>query len=264
MSKNKERWHFTAPYIMDPQHPVTVNLIGAGGSGSQMLTQLSRIDHSLKKLGHVGLHVTMYDPDIVTEANLGRQLFSAADLGMNKAIVLITRMNQYMGTSWNAIPELYESKIKHYQLANFTISCVDSVEARKSISVSFDNVKQWGQHPYDTPYYWMDLGNMQYTGQFVIGSSTKMEQPQDSGTLETVPQLKNVFQRFPTLSKQKVKETGPSCSLAEALHKQDLFINSMLVQVAANCLWKMFREGKINYHGAFVNLKTLDISPIYL
>ena len=34
-----------------------------------------------------------YDPDIVTEANIGRQLFGPSDLGQNKAQCLVTRIN---------------------------------------------------------------------------------------------------------------------------------------------------------------------------
>lgn len=33
-----KRVHYTDSYLMSPQHPVTVNLIGAGGTGSQVLT----------------------------------------------------------------------------------------------------------------------------------------------------------------------------------------------------------------------------------
>ena len=39
-----KRVHYTDSYLMSPQHPVTVNLIGAGGTGSQVLTCLARLD----------------------------------------------------------------------------------------------------------------------------------------------------------------------------------------------------------------------------
>ena len=74
-----KRVHYTDNYLMSPQHPVTVNLIGAGGTGSQVLTCLARLDAALRGLGHPGLFVTLYDPDIVTEANIGRQLFGPSD-----------------------------------------------------------------------------------------------------------------------------------------------------------------------------------------
>lgn len=39
-----KRVHYTDNYLINPQHPVTVNLIGAGGTGSQVLTCLARLD----------------------------------------------------------------------------------------------------------------------------------------------------------------------------------------------------------------------------
>ncbi|MBR3594408.1 MAG: bifunctional acetaldehyde-CoA/alcohol dehydrogenase, partial [Clostridia bacterium] len=39
----------------------------------------SQYDHPHTPLGHPGLFVTLYDPDIVTEANIGRQLFGYSD-----------------------------------------------------------------------------------------------------------------------------------------------------------------------------------------
>ena len=113
--------HFTHEYILNPSHRVTVNLIGAGGTGSQVLSALARMDYALYKLGHPGLHVTVYDDDVVTDANIGRQLFRGADIGQNKANVLVTRINTFFGVDWEAVSERYgENK----QQANITITCV--------------------------------------------------------------------------------------------------------------------------------------------
>lgn len=265
MMSKAEKWHFTAPYFLNPQHPVTVQVIGAGGNGSQVITQLARIDQSLKKTGHVGLHVTLFDDDIVTEANMGRQLFFPCDLGLNKAVVLITRMNQAFGSSWKAEPRKFDGSVQKVdRMANITISCVDSVEARKNIEKILypRNPDQDNMAPYWQSYYWFDLGNSQSAGQFVIGTCQGIKQPQRSKTTWPIRELPNIFAKFPSFRTQKTKKTGPSCSLAEALTKQDLFINSFLVQTAMATLWKMFREGKIRHHGAFVNLQTLDIAPI--
>lgn len=268
MNSKELRWHYTAPYILNPQHPVTIQVIGAGGNGSQVLTQLARIDRGLKSIGHVGIHVTCFDNDIVTEANLGRQLFSPSDLGLNKAVVLITRLNQFFGSSWKAEPRLFQKSVKETERsANITISCVDSVQARKEIMKLVNRKKKKGEAwltPYERLYYWMDLGNSQSAGQYVIGTCTTIKQPKRTETLEPVRTLPNIFQKFPDFLTQKTKETGPSCSLAEALQKQDLFINSCLAQFAMASLWKMFREGRTQHHGAFINLKTLDIAPIHV
>ena len=97
-----KRVHYIDNYLIDPQHPVTVNLIGAGGTGSQVLTCLARLDVTLRALGHPGLSVTLYDPDIVSGTNIGRQLFSDSDIGLNKAKCLITRVNNFFGNDWKA------------------------------------------------------------------------------------------------------------------------------------------------------------------
>jgi PRTRC genetic system ThiF family protein len=252
--------HFVHEYLLNPVHPITVNVIGAGGNGSQVLTQLARIDQSLKKLGHLGLHVTCFDDDIVTEANLGRQLFSPADLGVNKAVVLITRLNRFFGTSWDAMPIRYNLKALNRH-ANITISCVDTIASRILIDECIHDTKT-NAEPFEKPYYWMDIGNTQHSGQFVISTVYIQQQPKSKH--KTAAILQDLFQLFPGLKKQKEDTNTPSCSLAEALSKQDLFINSTLVQLAMGTLWKMFREGKLDYQGAFLNLQTLKISTINL
>ena len=82
--------HFTDRYLLNPRHPVTVFVIGAGGTGSQVITNLARMSMALQALGHPGLHVTVFDPDTVSQANIGRQLFSETELGLNKAVSLVT------------------------------------------------------------------------------------------------------------------------------------------------------------------------------
>lgn len=76
-----------------------------------------------------------------------------------------------------------------------------------------------------------------------------------------VPRM-NVITEEVRYSTIKEKDSGPSCSLAEALQKQDLFINSMLAQTGCDILWRMLREGRTFYRGAYLNLDTLRINPI--
>ena len=128
-----KRIHYIDNYLINPQHPVTVNLIGAGGTGSQVLTCLARLDTALRGLGHPGLFITVYDSDIVTEANIGRQLFSPSDIGLNKAQCLVTRMNNFFGNDWKAVPDIYPAALKDARrdnLANITITCTDNIKSR--------------------------------------------------------------------------------------------------------------------------------------
>lgn len=259
-----KRAHYVDNYLINPQHPVTVNLIGTGGTGSQVLTCLARLDVSLRHLGHPGLFVTVYDPDIVTEANIGRQLFSLSDIGLNKAQCLVTRINNFFGNDWRAEPAVYPQILKEAHrsdMANITITCTDNIKSRIDLWNILKAVPISDYRTYETPLYWMDFGNTQAAGQVVLGTVPKKIKQPASKLYETVSSLK-VITRLVKYAKVKEEDSGPSCSLAEALEKQDLFINSTLAQLGCNILWKMFRHGMIEHYGLFLNLETMKVNPI--
>ena len=107
----------------------------------------------------------------------------------------------------------------------------------------------------------MDFGNAQTTGQVMVGNiRSKISQPASSEYLP-MPRM-NVITEEVNYSTIEEKDSGPSCSLAEALERQDLYINSILAQVGCDILWKMFKEGRTLYRGAYINLDTLRVNPI--
>lgn len=248
--------HFADKYLLNPTHPVTVSLIGIGGTGSQVLGSLARIDHALIALGHPGLHVTAYDPDEVSLANIGRQQFSMVDRGLNKATVLVTRINRFFGFDWEAVPSLYGNG----QLANIVISCVDSVKSRLAIAKAVKSRNNGVD--YQRKMYWMDFGNGTNHGQVVLGTLGRIEQPK-SKKFETVSEMKVITELF-DLSQVDETDSGPSCSLAEALSKQDLFINSTLSQLGCALLWQLIINGMIDNQGCYLNLQTMNVNPIKL
>jgi PRTRC genetic system ThiF family protein len=252
----KPKMHFTDSYLLNPTHPVTVHLTGCGGTGSQVLSALSRINHTLTALGHPGLHVTAYDPDTVTEANLGRQLFSASDVNLNKAIVLTSRINRFFSTGWEAVPDFYA-----YEPANILITCVDNVKSRMDIAERMLSIPLEG-HDYSKLLYWLDFGNTQNAGQVILGTFGEIRQPQSRQYIP-IGKLPCITERF-DFSLINEQESGPSCSLAEAIEKQDLFINSTLANAGAKLLWKLFREGMTNQAGAFLNMDTMKMNPVML
>lgn len=256
--------HYTDNYLLRPYHPVTVFVVGAGGTGSQVITNLARMDMALQALGHPGLHVTVFDPDIITEANIGRQLFSEAELGQNKAMAIVTRINRFFGSTWVAESCHYPPPVpdkENPSLANILITCTDNVRSRLDLWRYLKGYRETNISNEESPIYWMDFGNAQLTGQVFIGTvRNKIKQP-TSDEYMPVPKM-NVITEEVKYSAVKEKDSGPSCSLAQALEKQDLFVNSMLAQVGCDILWKMFKEGRTLYRGAYVNLNTLRVNPI--
>ena len=102
MNTEKKAVHFTDNYLISPTNPISVNLIGAGGTGSKVLTALMEINESLIALGHAGLQVRLWDDDVITSANLGRQRFFESETGLYKSVALINRINRCIGTNWKA------------------------------------------------------------------------------------------------------------------------------------------------------------------
>ncbi len=52
MNTEKTKVHFTDSNLLNATNPVTINLIGASGTGSKVLTALMEMSHSLTELGH--------------------------------------------------------------------------------------------------------------------------------------------------------------------------------------------------------------------
>ncbi|MVZ63787.1 PRTRC system ThiF family protein [Sphingobacterium humi] len=257
--------HFTDNYLLNPTNPITVNLIGAGGTGSKVLTALMEMNHSLIELGHAGLQVRLWDDDIVTTANLGRQRFAECETGLYKSVALINRANRFSGTNWKAETRKFE-KDKYGRLpeeaqATIFITCVDNVQARFTVAEILNALGNLRNYR-DAPKYWLDFGNSQHTGQVLLSTIGDIQQPK-SEKYETVVSLPMITEEFGELLKQSEQEDNtPSCSLAEALQKQDLFINSSLTQMGCSLLWGLFRYGMTEYRGFFHNLKDYRTQPI--
>lgn len=242
--------HHLHPELLTSQ--VDIALVGVGGNGSQMLTGLARLNHAITALGHPGLSVTAYDDDQVSASNVGRQLFSRADVGLNKAVVLVHRVNTFFGADWQAVPQRFGQGLMSKSSAHIVISCVDSKSARRDIA---DTIRH--QQDYQRPHYWLDLGNREADGQVVLGEPRSENHSGEGQRLPTVIEL------FPEIADTGTPEDNtPSCSLAEALERQELFINQAVATSALQLLWQLFRFGKIDWHGAFVNLKTGHVRPL--
>lgn len=259
METTKVKAHFLPAELLNPTNPIAVCLIGAGGTGSQVLTGLARMSHSLQQLGHAGFQVCLWDDDVITDANRGRQLFAQCEVGLSKASALITRTNRFFGTSWKAIEKPFTPDADTCRHAIY-ISCVDSAAARFGIAEVLGDLDTRGYN-IDCPRYWMDFGNSRDTGQVILSTIGSIRQPASEKFIP-VGSLPQVTQEFAELLRQGDTEDLPSCSLAEALEKQDLFVNSVLAQMGCSLLWQLFRQGFTLERGIFLNLKNFRGQPL--
>ncbi len=248
--------HHLHPRLMGSTLPLRVLLVGAGGSGSAVLLQLPFLEQALRAWGQPGLAVTVMDPDTVSEVNVVRQPFSNGDVGSNKAMCLVGRINMFWGFGWKATPHAFGDGPATVPECDLLISCVDTRKARHQIAQSFMKFR--------APAYHLDLGNNASSGQYVLG------QPRDrtvSGRAQET-RLPTVFDLYPEIADITIAESPlPSCSAVEALERQEPFINQTLAVSSLAMLARLLRYGQISYHGGFYNAETgrlaaLNVDPV--
>ncbi|MGF6735563.1 PRTRC genetic system ThiF family protein [Paraburkholderia youngii] len=231
------------------QRPWRVIVVGAGGTGSAVLPALARLHHAMIELGHTGgIECTVYDDDTVSPTNVGRQGFYPNDVGSYKASLIVNRLNMLMGTNWRAVTQRLNGRTALFNV-DLVIGCVDTRAARKAI---LDTVGE-------THAYYLDCGNDTDRGQVVLGQT--MPRRQRTASPDRLPHVGDLFPDLVDPSKDADDDT-PSCSMADALRKQSLVINSAIAVQAFNLLWTLFRTGSLKYSGVFVNLTTGRTNPI--
>jgi PRTRC genetic system ThiF family protein len=186
-----------------------------------------------------GLDVTFIDGDRISRANCVRQPFSVSEIGLYKSTVLASRINLFWGVAWKASPHFLDETWRGE--TDIVIGCVDSRKARNAIMTS---------QAYWNSFYWLDIGNNADSGQFVLG------QPQNRKAAGNTLRLPTVADLFPEIVDPKLdkKDRLPACSAIEALQRQEPFVNQTLAYQSLAMLARLFRHGRLSYHGGFINL----------
>ena len=235
------------------EQPLRVLVVGAGGNGSAVLLGLPYLHQAMRVWGYAGgLHVMLADGDLVSETNCVRQPFAAADVGLNKAVVLINRVNLFWGLRWQAHPEHFhkDSLRTNSGGPHLIIGCIDTRAARQAILSAVTRAN-------DSTIYWLDLGNNASSGQFVLG------QPLNAANRRSAARLRTVAELYPEIADAEAGEDPlPSCSAAEALERQEPFINQVLATSALAMLARLFRFRVLTHHGAFYSASLGRMSVI--
>ena len=230
---------------------VKVVLVGAGGTGSHVLRRLANMHLAMVELGHPeGLDVVVIDPDTVSKTNVGRQNFWPSDVGQHKAEILVNRCNMLMQTGWQAEIAKVTNDSRFNSQPDIVIGCVDNRKGRGAILATLK------RSVYKSAYY-LDIGNREHDGQVVLGEVFGSGYKREN-------RLPHIADLYPDIidGSLDVTDDTPSCSLAEALEKQSLFINDTMANIACNILWELFRYGQISHHGQFVNIKSGRVTPL--
>lgn len=241
----RARHHLT----FDPFAPIHVAVVGAGGTGSHLVTLLTEVHKGIVALGGKGLVVTVYDHDEVSYTNTIRQNYGAQEIGRNKAVTLVTRVNLACSLPWRAEPRRFTAQdltMSGRPVPQVVFTCVDSNAARREVGQAFLGSRA---------HYWIDTGNTRTTGQVMLAQPARKGEPRLPAPTEEYAELLATDE-----------EDTPSCSALESLTRQDLMINREVAVRAAGMLWRLLSRGYVTHRGVILNAESgfavpKDISP---
>lgn len=228
--------------------PVKTLLIGCGGTGSETLDALHRIHLCLLALDGHGLDVTVYDDDDVALNNIGRQRFWQDDVGQNKAVVSVQRINYCNGLEWKAMPFRFEAGMLAEQSFDLIVTAVDSGKLRYEIG-QFANGRTMET-------LWFDAGVSGYEGQAICGN---LGHPQHG---QRIPNVYDLYKEG-LLTKEKTQEPEGGCTtLAASLAAQGLFVNRLASDILGDTLFSLIRHGEIAHHGSYFRISPTQVKPL--
>lgn len=237
--------HVVKSFISAPNEEIRVAVIGAGGTGSYVMQSLAKMNLAVKELvaGSKGIHVTCYDDDLISESNVVRQLYSKSDINDPKAEILTQRINQFYNYDWDYIVGKFEER---HGNANddfhIVCVCVDSMESRKKIYKNLEN-----SNTYSDGTYCFDFGNGKNFGQIIMKVYDRQKTEID----------------FPDwFWKTKDNNTEPSCSIAQSLQKQSMFINPIIANYGCQLIFDLLTSTTITKKGLFINLDNYNVKEL--
>lgn len=234
----------------DPNTQIsTVTIVGCGGTGAQVIRSVARMVYDMREARMHTPQVVLIDPDIVERPNVGRQLFTEADVGQPKAQVLMRRFNLALGLSMTAICEAVDAERHFERWGNLIVGCVDNHLARRELA------KVSGA-------LWCDSGNHTSAGQVVIGNTGDRDLVlrQLDGRDGKVGYLPHAGLLFPALLESEAEPTpqpGQSCAELVAARSQELLVNDWMAVATAQYIYKLLHRQPIQSFMSFISSDSL-------
>lgn len=232
---------------------VYLTLVGCGGTGSHIASGLVAIALALVER-NVPMDMLFIDPDRVEPKNVGRQLFSLADVGKSKAEVLADRLNRSFGLRIGADVRSIDKNdfilTDTEQALNIVVGVVDNPAARLLLAAAV--VEARGR------LWWLDCGNENHSGQVALGNiadATKMIGAIGLGLIDRLPAPHLLYPDLIKTSKVQRSRRGPSCAEATAAGDQALMINRTIAAWACSMLSDFLTTRDLKYFALAVDLQ---------
>lgn len=241
------------PYLLPELRDVTIALVGCGGTGSHLAQSLARLAAHCRDTN--GPHITLafVDGDTVEPKNVGRQLFSAADVGKNKAQVLAARFSAVFGLPVVAFPHMLGGQqIAGVRDYGILVGAVDGAAGRQAIA---NQMRHWNSYW----RLWLDCGNHEASGQVVIGSAADargMFGVLQNGLCTRLPTAPLIY---PDLLAEAPIQPRADCAAAMEDNAQSLCVNQMMAAIAAQYLYDLVIRRRLTSFRTVVDLATLTM-----
>jgi PRTRC genetic system ThiF family protein len=240
-------------FSYDPKERIgSIALVGVWGTGSQVARTLARTLYSMKEARLETPDLVLVDGDTVEMKNVGRQMFTPADVGQNKATLLAGRFNRALGLSIEALPTFFHrdfplhlSGYRHNKV--LIVGCVDNAEARREIATYVRRES----------CIWLDGGNHFEVGQVILGDAG-----QDDRLYSTLSQNQKVLNHlpFPDVVMPDLLEDDPptedapaSCAELVAMGEQHLLINEYVALAMGSLVFSLLYRQPIHHHMVHVS-----------
>jgi len=246
-----------------------VTIVGAGGTGAQVARMAARILYDMRARNQHIPDLRIIDPDSIEAQNVGRQLFTEAEIGRNKAEVVARRLGMALGLQVEAIPTAYQDGNDILD-SGIVVGCVDGEAGRNAIANHLH--RQGG-------LTWIDCGNHENGGQIVLGTTDdwesievqydKKEEVRGGGEKDCAwHQLPHAGAVFPALlkpekgRKKQAQRRRDGCAEAVMAGTQHLLINDLIAAVAGQYLYALLHNQALKQWLTYVDGETLTMRSV--
>ena len=251
------------PIVLTSHDELEIILCGCGGSGSWLAPSIARLVRIIQESSRK-ISTYFVDFDIIENANIPRQNFSDAELGLNKAQVLALRYGLAWGVEIVAIPERFDPDMvqRKYRKLTVVIGCVDNAAARGAIAQCLEYRYDDHQGP---KVWWLDAGNSENGGQVLLGSAVNPLQMKvafsrvDGVGLSLCAALPAPSIQHPELlvaRPEELENNNLSCEQLALVNAQSLMVNQRVASEVADYLLRLLVTKNLKRFATYFDLSS--------
>jgi PRTRC genetic system ThiF family protein len=229
------------------QHPLTVTVVGCGGTGGFVTEGLCRLLPPEADL-------VLVDHDRVEERNLGRQSFVWQDVGRFKSQALAQRFACRYGrpVAYSVLPVAMTG----IKVPGLVIGCVDNGPARRDIASAL-RVAGARSPIAVAHFWWIDAGNGENYGQVLIGNSSLGDPAFSTNDKLCLTLPLPTIQRPEILAQRKRRGCGEAVEAGEQGPVINQVMAGLVVEVARRLI-----EGTCPWAQLYLDLEAGTLTPV--